>query len=336
MEQTLGKRIAVNRKRMKLTQDQLAEQLGVTAQAVSKWENDQSCPDISILPRLAEIFGISTDELLGRETPPPTFQGEVIEENETEGIHVHKGGWEFHWDGGKKGAVTFSLLVLLVGALTLLSRLYSWDVSFWSILWPSTLLVYGLSGLFPGFSVFSLGVSLFGGYFLLNNLGLWSLTIAGDLFFPIVVVLFGVGLFIDALKKPKKNRFSIDHKGGNSKKTESKLREEGEHFDSSLCFGENTHMVTLSRLSSGCAQVSFGELIVDLTECEEIVDGCRLDVKCSFGELRLRLPKHCRGVVNPGTAFGSVEYKGHPDPDADTAIHIDGSVSFGNMVIEYC
>ena len=42
MQETIGKRIMQNRKQLKLTQDQLAEQLGVTAQAVSKWENDQS------------------------------------------------------------------------------------------------------------------------------------------------------------------------------------------------------------------------------------------------------------------------------------------------------
>ena len=65
MEETIGKRISSNRKRLALTQEQLAEKLGVTAQAVSKWENDQSCPDIAMLPRLAEIFSISTDELLG-------------------------------------------------------------------------------------------------------------------------------------------------------------------------------------------------------------------------------------------------------------------------------
>ena len=65
MEQTLGKRIMHHRKRMGLTQDQLAEKLGVTAQAVSKWENDQSCPDITMLPKLADIFGISVDALLG-------------------------------------------------------------------------------------------------------------------------------------------------------------------------------------------------------------------------------------------------------------------------------
>ena len=65
MEETLGKRIAANRKRLGITQDRLAEQLGVTPQAVSKWENDQSCPDIATLPKLAEIFGISVDALLG-------------------------------------------------------------------------------------------------------------------------------------------------------------------------------------------------------------------------------------------------------------------------------
>ena len=42
MEQTMGKRIAANRKRLGLTQDQMAERLGVTAQAVSKWENEVS------------------------------------------------------------------------------------------------------------------------------------------------------------------------------------------------------------------------------------------------------------------------------------------------------
>ena len=51
MEETLGKRIVFHRKRLGLTQDALAELMGVTAQAVSKWENDQSCPDIAALPR---------------------------------------------------------------------------------------------------------------------------------------------------------------------------------------------------------------------------------------------------------------------------------------------
>lgn len=62
---TLGERIAYYRKQTGLTQEQLAEKCSVTAQAVSKWENDISAPDISLLPKLAEIFRITTDELLG-------------------------------------------------------------------------------------------------------------------------------------------------------------------------------------------------------------------------------------------------------------------------------
>ena len=81
MEQSLGKRISQCRKSKGLTQDKLAEQLGVTAQAVSKWENDQSCPDITMLPKLAEIFGITTDELLGRSADSKVHQAEVVDED---------------------------------------------------------------------------------------------------------------------------------------------------------------------------------------------------------------------------------------------------------------
>ncbi len=64
MKKTLGERIAEKRKARGLKQDELAERLGVSAQAVSKWENDISCPDIMTLPQLAEILGCSIDELL--------------------------------------------------------------------------------------------------------------------------------------------------------------------------------------------------------------------------------------------------------------------------------
>ena len=66
---TIGSVIATYRKNMGLTQDGLAQQLGVTNQAVSKWESDQSCPDILLLPQIADIFGITIDALFGREKP---------------------------------------------------------------------------------------------------------------------------------------------------------------------------------------------------------------------------------------------------------------------------
>ena len=67
--ETIGKRISENRRRLALTQEGLAEKLGVTAQAVSKWECDASCPDITLLPLIAEIFSITTDELLTGKAP---------------------------------------------------------------------------------------------------------------------------------------------------------------------------------------------------------------------------------------------------------------------------
>ena len=63
--QSLGERIAALRKARGMTQEQLAESCSVTAQAVSKWENGLTAPDISLLPRLAELFSVTTDELLG-------------------------------------------------------------------------------------------------------------------------------------------------------------------------------------------------------------------------------------------------------------------------------
>lgn len=64
MNETIGNRIQKIRKEKGLTQEELAEKLCVSAQAVSKWENDASCPDISLLPQLCRILGITTDELL--------------------------------------------------------------------------------------------------------------------------------------------------------------------------------------------------------------------------------------------------------------------------------
>ena len=63
----LGKKIAEARRRTRLTQNDLAARVGVTAQAVSKWEQGRSCPDIAILDEIADALGISLFELLGME-----------------------------------------------------------------------------------------------------------------------------------------------------------------------------------------------------------------------------------------------------------------------------
>ena len=64
MKKTLGTMIAELRKQQGMTQLELAEKMGVTDKAVSKWERDLSCPDINALPNLAEILGVSVEELM--------------------------------------------------------------------------------------------------------------------------------------------------------------------------------------------------------------------------------------------------------------------------------
>lgn len=61
---TLGVTISERRRIMGLTQTDLANKMEVTEQAVSKWERDQSCPDVSTFAKLAETLGLSSDELL--------------------------------------------------------------------------------------------------------------------------------------------------------------------------------------------------------------------------------------------------------------------------------
>lgn len=63
-KKTLGMMIASLRKENGMTQFELAEKMGVTDKAVSKWERDLSCPDVNTIPKLAEVFGISVDELM--------------------------------------------------------------------------------------------------------------------------------------------------------------------------------------------------------------------------------------------------------------------------------
>lgn len=71
MDLTIGKRIGLLRKEKGMTQEELAEHMGISPQAVSKWENDQTCPDISALPKLSKLLDVTVDELLcGREELP--------------------------------------------------------------------------------------------------------------------------------------------------------------------------------------------------------------------------------------------------------------------------
>jgi len=79
----LGKHIRENRLRINLTQERLAEKLSVTAQAVSKWESGTGMPDISLLPELSAIFGVTIDELFETSEETQLNRIEMMVEKET-------------------------------------------------------------------------------------------------------------------------------------------------------------------------------------------------------------------------------------------------------------
>ena len=165
MEETLGKRIVTHRKNLGLTQDALAERLGVTAQAISKWENDQSCPDITMLPKLAEVFGTTTDALLGISRQEVHTAEIVTEDRESGEEPVEPGTWELKWDAGRRTTVGMAIWMLLAGFLLLLVRDAGVDASLWSILWTSGLTLYGLFGvIYPKFSIFRMFCAILGGH----------------------------------------------------------------------------------------------------------------------------------------------------------------------------
>ena len=107
---TIGKRIAEYRKKKNLKQDELAEMLGVSAQAVSKWENDLSCPDISLLPELSRIFGISIDELVQGKKDEPVVS--VLPEEQRKDID--KMMLRVQIESGSKDHVRVNLPIALV------------------------------------------------------------------------------------------------------------------------------------------------------------------------------------------------------------------------------
>lgn len=70
MKLELGRRIGLQRRARQMTQEQLAVQLHVTRQTISKWERDQSYPDVEMVVALCQIFDVTADYLLGMTVQP--------------------------------------------------------------------------------------------------------------------------------------------------------------------------------------------------------------------------------------------------------------------------
>jgi len=88
---TIGKYLSELRKYYKVTQDELAARLGVTRQAVSKWETGVTLPDIELLLKLSELYGISINDILKADTTRIKYQKNIVfpeEEKHSKNIFV--------------------------------------------------------------------------------------------------------------------------------------------------------------------------------------------------------------------------------------------------------
>ena len=212
---TMGKRIADLRKQKGMTQEQLANQVGVTAQAVSKWENDLSCPDISVLPQLAEVLGVTTDELLGK----VQLRSLTVEDSEKSEKHKHTVNVRLNMNKWEK--VIFALLVMGLGIVFLLNAFHviqlGSGITFWSVLWPFLVACMGIMACQSELNPFSIGMLLFGVYMLLFNLHIipdqYKLT--WSMIWPIALILVGLTVLIHFIwpERKKDHVFEVEKEG---------------------------------------------------------------------------------------------------------------------------
>jgi transcriptional regulator with XRE-family HTH domain len=331
-QQSMGKRIMQLRKEKGYTQEQLAEMMGVSAQAVSKWENDVSCPDISILPMLAEKLGVTTDELLGVKPIEPKVVIVDAQKNNKEG----DSSFSVSWDGAKsakKDGVWFAVLIIVLGAAFLMQRLGLVSFGIWGIVWPAVIIGFGVSWMIKRFSFFSLAVAGLGLYFLLFNLGEISLVLTWGIIWPSLLVLLGLTILYETLV-PHKDKWCGVHFSGDKDKR-SQYREENGFVNYECSFSEENRKVAVEDFLGGDIDISFGKSELDLTNVKRVNQNAKLDVDVSFATFDLIVPKTMRVFLKSDKSFGSIQMNGEPNADANLSLNIDGDVSFGTMNIFY-
>lgn len=336
----MGKRISSLRKQCGLTQDQLAARVGVTAQAVSKWENDISCPDISILAKLAETLGVTTDELLGVKPVEPRVVVVESDKKRSSGAKKQQ-SFTFRWDGGKRSAIFLGLLVALVGLALLLERLGLWpfagQLSFWGIVWPATLLGLGVAWMCERFSLFNLALAALGLYYLLFNLGAVTYELTWSVIWPALLILFGLSLLLDQFlpKRRKKCGVHCTNEDGEEHEPVIDYSDDEGFVNFDCSFADANQVVSVEEFVGGDVDISFGKATIDLTGCKRFVAGARLKVDVSFGSGVILLPRTVRLDPSMDRAFGSSTVTGEPLPDAVETLQLRGDVSFGSLVLRY-
>ena len=159
---TLSEKILSLRTQRGLSQLELAEQLGVSRQSVSKWETGQSVPDLDKLIKLADLFGVSVDELVreGERPQPPRPEPQVVYIREKHSLTSHqRAGICVEAAGlilallGVAGFGSVSILIgvglLLLGLPLLLARKHPWLILGWTAVGISLLVFNPYTSIAP-------------------------------------------------------------------------------------------------------------------------------------------------------------------------------------------
>lgn len=324
MEETLGRRIAANRKKLGMTQEILAEQLGVTAQAVSKWENDQSCPDIAMLPKLSSIFGVSIDILLG------------VKQEKKEGVEpvLSREQCNSNVELRKETTLGVALWLLMTGAIMMVMEVFpggTFHMPLWKVAGLSALTIFGLFGIYPRFNLFRLGCGLWGGYCLYCGILHPAIYLNIRLWTSALLVILGASLLLDRIRG--KHTFAGCLTVDTARK--NVFEYQGRSFLCTTVFGDERRGVYLAELEGGEANVVFGNLGIDICDCSSVTENCCIVLRCAFGTLTLCVPRNIRLQCVNKNMFADVQEIGQPDGEAVQTIRLENNVCFGQIRIRY-
>lgn len=341
--QTLGKRIAMLRKEKGLTQEQLAEKVGVSAQAVSKWENDISCPDITLLPLLADILGVTVDELLGVKPIEPHVI--ILDKDETPKDEAKKNRpftweWNKHKTSARWGTIAFCIGAILVCLLFILRSfpqlglfLNYDDVSAWDYLWPILIFTVGLISV-RDHVIFGSLFMLWGVYeFLCSTIPAMG---AYQIKWYVILLVIAVIMLVKTIVGKKRIIFNVKKDDENVDRTpQLDVTQDDNYLDADMSFGSGVITYDGDTLRGGSIDMNFGDYKVDLRNVRTFENDCLLKIDQNFGSLTIFLPQNVRLVKSSDTSFGSFATYGEPDPDAAQSIIIRADVNFGTLQVKY-
>ena len=338
MEQqmTLGKRIAMLRKNQGWTQEQLGEKVGVSAQAVSKWENDIACPDITTLPLLADLFGVTTDELLGIKPIEPHV---VVLDKEPEAEKESKKHFNmtFTREDGHWSTIALCITAILVCVMLILrstTPLFNREgVTTWNYIWPLLIFGLGLVSLRENV-IFGVVAMAFGAY----ELVWFGWGVPFEIQWYIVLLFFAVAVLLKTILKKlglwKDKNKSFVEVNGNAPNRVCEYSDEDYRLNAEMDFGSHKIVYPHDTLNGANIETNFGNHEIDLRGVR-MFNNCVIKADVSFGNVIILLPRHVNIIKSTDTAFSAVRVSGCPDADADQTAYLKGDVNFGNLELRY-